>query len=50
MGRVFWFWLVVIALFFNAALAQAQITSTTVTLAWTAPGDDSLLGTATTYE
>ena len=30
--------------------ARAQVTATGVTLAWTAPGDDSLSGTATRYD
>src|ERR1043166_957856 len=30
--------------------ALAQVTATSVTLVWTAPGDDSLTGQATRYE
>lgn len=33
-----------------SSLASAQVTSTSIALAWTAPGDDSLTGTATSYE
>src|SRR5262245_31970851 len=33
-----------------AARVQAQVTETTVTLKWTAPGDDSLSGRATRYD
>src|SRR5262245_37480090 len=33
-----------------AASARAQVTETSVTLKWTAPGDDSLSGRATRYE
>src|SRR6185369_6499363 len=31
-------------------MARAQVTATGVTLAWTAPGDDSLSGRATRYD
>ena len=33
-----------------ASPSRAQVTETTVTLAWTAPGDDSLSGQATSYD
>jgi len=42
--------LVPLALLGAGATARAQVTETSVTLAWTAPGDDSLSGQATRYD
>lgn len=40
----------VAALVLAAAPSGAQVTETSITLAWTAPGDDSLTGQATRYD
>lgn len=45
-----WGWVLFAGTLAFSSLASAQVTSTSIALAWTAPGDDSLTGTATSYE